>query len=208
MREVTLNEWKGHKPFENVKSSSISSIEFGMNVLIFVDVNESLCKLIPIPLNNLNELDSSISNLNIPSWSFNNELNMIDLNLNRFVNLKSIEIGNDCFESVQTFQIEGLNRLQRLKIGNNSFTQFKSNDFKNDWYGSYTNCRNESKSFHILNCESLKVIEIGRYSFADFGGEFELRNLDNLESIKIGRIGYESRNFCYSSFIIRGNRMK
>ena len=175
--------------------------------LIFVDVNESLSKLIPIiviPLNNLNELDSSLSNLNIPSWSFNNELNMIDLNLNRFMNLESIEIGNDCFESVQTFRIEGLNRLQRLKIGNNSFTQFKSNDFENDFAGSISNCRNESKSFHILNCESLKVIEIGRYSFADFGGEFELRNLDNLESIKIGEIGEGSSNFCYSSFIIRG----
>ena len=173
-------------------------------LLIFVDVNESLSKLIPIPLNDLNELDSSLRNLNIPNWSFNNELNMIELNLNRFENLESIEIGNDCFGSVQTFQIEGLNRLKSLKIGKNSFTQFKLSDFENDFAGSYTNCRNESKSFHILNCESLKVIEIGCYSFADFGGEFELRNLDNLESIKIGEIGRGSSNFCYSSFIIRG----
>ena len=176
--------------------------------LIFVDVNESLSQLIPIPLNDLNELDSSISNLNIPNWSFNNELNMIELNLNRFENLESIEIGNDCFGSVQRFEIEGLNRLQRLKIGNNSFTQFKLNDFKNDWDGSYTNCRNESKSFHILNCESLKVIEIGQCSFCDFGGEFELRNLDNLESIKIGEIGYQSMNFFWCSFIIRGKNVK
>ena len=176
--------------------------------LIFVDVNESLSQLIPIPLNDLNELDSSIINMNIPSWSFNNELSMIELNLNRFVNLKSIEIGNDCFESVQTFQIDGLNRLKRLKIGINSFTQVKSIDFDNDWDGSISKCRNESKSFHILNCESLKVIEIGCCSFADFGGEFELRNLDNLESIKIGKIGYRSMNFCYSSFIIRGITLK
>ena len=41
--------------------------------LIYIDVNESLSKLISIPLNNLNELDSSIVNLNIPNWSFNNE---------------------------------------------------------------------------------------------------------------------------------------
>ena len=176
--------------------------------LIFVDVNESLSQLIPIPLNDLNELDSSIINLNIPNWSFNNELNMIELNLNRFLNLESIEIGNDCFESVQTFHIDGLNRLQRLKIGHNSFTQVKLSDFKNDFAGSVLKCRNESKSFHILNCESLKVIEIGQYSFADFGGEFELRNLDNLESIKIGKIGNASMNFYWSSFIIRGNTLK
>ena len=176
--------------------------------LIHIDVNESLSKLIPIPLNDLNELDSSIINMNIPSWSFNNELSMIELNLNRFVNLESIEIGNDCFESVQTFKIEGLNRLQSLKIGINSFTQVKLNDFYNDWDGSISKCRNESKSFHILNCESLKVIEIGCCSFCDFGGEFELRNLDNLESIKIGEIGYRSLNFYWSSFIIRGKNVK
>ena len=56
-----------------------------------------------------------------------------------------------------------------------------------------------------MNCESLRVLEIGVCSFADFGGEFELRNLNNLELIKIGNIGYLSMNFCYSSFIIRGN---
>ena len=133
--------------------------------LIFVDVNESLSKLIPItisPLNDLNELDSSIINMNIPNWSFNNELSMIELNLNRFVNLESIEIGNNCFGSIQRFEIEGLNRLQSLKIGINSFTQFKLNDFKNDFARSISKCRNESKSFHILNCELLKVIEMNQ----------------------------------------------
>ena len=176
--------------------------------LKFVDVNESLSQLIPIPLNDLNELDSSIINMNIPSWSFNNELNMIELNLNRFVNLESIEVGNDCFGSIQRFEIEGLNRLKRLKIGNDSFTQVKSNNFKNDFSSSISKCRNESKSFHILNCELLKVIEIGCCSFSDFGGEFELRNLDNLESIKIGEIGYQTMNFFWSSFKIRGKNVK
>ena len=176
--------------------------------LIHIDVNESLSKLIPIPLNNLNELDSSISNLHIPNWSFNNELNMIELNLNRFMNLESIEIGNDCFGSVKTFQIDGMNRLKTIKIGHNSFTQVKSNDFENDLDGSISKCINESKSFHILNCKSLRVIEIGRCSFADFGGEFELRNLDNLESIKIGEIGNGSMSFIWSSFNIRGIILK
>ena len=176
--------------------------------LIHIDVNESLSQLIPIPLNDLNELDLSISNLNIPSWSYNNELNLNELNLNRFMNLESIDIGNDCFESVQTFKIDGLNRLKTIKIGMNSFTQVKSNDFKNDSAGSVSKCRNESKSFHILNCELLKVIEIGQFSLCDFGGEFELRNLDNLESIKIGGIGYVSMNFIWSSFVIRGITMK
>ena len=120
-----------------------------------------------------------------------NDLNALDLN--RFEWLRSIEIGDDCFESVKTFQIDGLNRLKTIKIGINSFTQ-KKNRVGND----------ESKSFHILNCESLESIQIGEYSFIDFGGEFELKNLPQLQSIQIGAIGSESFNFCYSSFVIRG----
>ena len=86
-----------------------------------------------------------------------------------------------------------MNRLKTIKIGNNSFTQNK-NDFGND----------ESKSFHILNCESLESIEIGEYSFSDFGGEFELKNCPQLQSIQIGKIGSRSYNFYNSSFVIRG----
>ena len=105
----------------------------------------------------------------------------------------SIVIGDDDFESMKTFQIDELDRLKTIKIGINSFTQNKNN------YGN-----DQSKSFHILNCESLESIEIGEYSFSDFGGEFELKNLTQLQSIQIGTIGSKSYNFWYSSFVIRG----
>ena len=110
-------------------------------------------------------------------------------------NLESIEIGNECFKSVQTFKIDGLNRLKIIKIGNNSFTQYKNT------YGG-----NESKSFHILNCGSLESIDIGEFSFSDFAGDFELKNLPQLQSIQIGAIESDSYNFYHSSFIIRGKQ--
>ena len=114
--------------------------------------------------------------------------------LSLYPNLKYIEIGNDCFVNVQTFQIEGLNQLKSLKIGNNSFTQNK-NSLVFD----------ESKSFHVLNCESLESIEIGEFSFSDFAGEFELKNLSQLQSIQIGTIGNDySYNFFGSLFVIGG----
>ena len=101
---------------------------------------------------------------------------------------------------METFQIEGLNRLKTIKIGNNSFTQVK----KYNWDESNRAANNQSKSFHILNCESLESIEIGEYSFSDFGGEFELKNLPQLQSIQIGTIGSDSSNFSNSSFVIGG----
>ena len=109
--------------------------------------------------------------------------------------MESIEIGNDSFGSVSTFQIEGLNQLQIIKIGKNSFTQRKNGGYGND----------QSKSFHILNCELLESIEIGQCSFSDYAGEFELKNLTQLQSILIGNIGNSmSLNFWGSSFEARG----
>ena len=161
------------------------------------------------------DLSLEVSDLTISS-NYGNDLNALDLN--RFDWLRSIEIGDDCFKSVKTFKIDGLNRLKTIKIGNNSFTQ-KRYGWGND----------ESKSFHILNCESLESIQIGKYSFSDFAGEFELKNLPQLQSIQIGKysfsdfagefelknlpqlqsiqigtIGSYSYNFCNSSFVIRG----
>ena len=120
-----------------------------------------------------------------------NDLN--ELNLNIYINLRLIQIGDNCFGSVKTFKIDGMNRLNTIKIGNRSFTR-KNNSWGND----------SSKSFHILNCESLESIEIGEYSFSDFAGDFELKNLPQLQSIHIGIIGSYSRNFRFSSFVIRG----
>ena len=107
--------------------------------------------------------------------------------------LRYIIIDSNCFEKVKKFKIKRMKILQTIEIGKNSFTQEK--------YGSNND---KSKSFHILNCESLKSIQIGYYSFNFFGGEFELKNLPQLQSIQFGRIGSYSNNFYYSSFMIGG----
>ena len=141
----------------------------------------------------IQSIDSSITSIIIPNWTCN-DIDYTIFDFSRFSIVESIEIGNDCFESVKTFKIDGLNRLKSIKIGNNSFTQEKNG------YGD-----DKSKSFHILNCESLESIEIGEYSFSDFGGEFELKNLTQLQSIQIGTLRSSSCNFYYgNSFVIRG----
>ena len=141
--------------------------------------------------------------IGIKHLKLQNESVLSDWNVSWFYNLESIEIGNDCFGSVQTFKIEGLKRLKSVKIGKNSFTQVKSSVYY--WDSSKVN--NQSRSFHILDCESLESIQIGEYSFCDFGGGFELSNLKSLKSIQIGTIGSYSNNFNCSSFVIRGMDM-
>ena len=145
----------------------------------------------------IQSLKSSMTSITIPNWTCN-DIDYTVFNFSRFSRVKSIEIGNDCFGSVQAFKIDGLSRLKTIKIGSNSFTQ------KYFFYG-----RDKSKSFHILNCESLKSIQIGELSFSDYGGEFELKNLPQLQSIQIGTIVNDwSHNFYSSAFVIRGIKLK
>ena len=143
--------------------------------------------------NDIESLDSNITSIDIPDYSINNEDYTI-FDFSRFTLLEELIIGDECFENVDLFNIDGLNELKSLKIGWNSFTKKKNNDAAND----------PSRSFHILNCIELESIEIGGYSFNDYGGGFELKNLPKLSTIKIGRINSWSGNFYYCSFVIKG----
>ena len=140
----------------------------------------------------IQSISSSVSHIIIPNWTCN-EMDYTTFDFSRFTIVESIEIGNDCFRSVKTFKIDGLDRLKTLKIGNNSFTQ-KRQDWGDD----------ESKSFQILNCESLESIQIGQFSFFDYAGSFFLSNLPSLQLIDIGLNDYPSANFVRSSFVVRG----
>ena len=132
-----------------------------------------------------------LSTLSIGNGAFHEAETLKFINLN---NLESIEIGNNCFSNVDEYIIYGLNELRELKIGSNSFTGSLNS------YG-----KDIDKSFHILNCESLESIEIGEYSFSDYAGEFELKNLSKLESLIIGSNTSNSYNFYYTnSLIIEG----
>ena len=194
-------EWKDGKEVSGVDLND-GWYTHSANPISIVVPKKGEKKVVPAPTNvriagsaELGNLNLQVKDLTICSNCCND---LTELNLNRFEWLQSIEIGDNCFESVKTFKMDGLNQLKSLKIGKNSFTQVK----KSNWNADKAN--NQSKSFHILNCESLESIEIGEYSFSDFGGQFELKNLPSLQSIQIGTIGSLSYNFRYSSFVIKG----
>ena len=159
--------------------------------VVILDVNDRIYCYI-FTHSYIQSMNSSTTSISFPNGTCNFSKYTI-LDISRLSGVKTVEIGNNCFGSVQTFKIEGLNQLKTINIGNNSFTQKKNG-------GGY----DSSKLFHILNCESLESIQIGQYSFSDFGGEFELKNLPQLQSIQIGTIGNDSYNFYGSSFMIRG----
>ena len=150
----------------------------------------------------LDNLSLTLQDMIIASNSYN-DLDLFDIG--QYKLLRSIEIGDDCFQSVKTFKIDGLTRLKSIKIGSHSFTEAEQS-FLNaaHTFKEWEKIKNECKSFRITMCQSLESIEIGPNSFSDFGGEFELANLYSLQSIKIGQIDKDSNNFLWSSFVVHG----
>ena len=118
-----------------------------------------------------------------------NDVSTLDFSRLRW--LQSLQIGSDSFKNANGFSIDGLKQLKSIKTGLNSFTKIK-------------NGNDSSRSFRITNCHALKSIDIGRYSFGDYAGSFELANLPELESIKIGDVGSMSFNFYSASLVLRG----
>ena len=167
--------------------SSGSSSEILIHPIIGI-INET-------PISSCSELENlplNATSLNMES-NICNSNNMTMFNITDYDSIVLIDIGDDNLMYVNEFIIDGLNHLNSLCIGMNSFTTAK-NSFGN----------NLSRSFSILNCDELESIEIGRYCFSDYSGGFELFNLPNLATIKIGHIGGISYNFRYSSFVIKG----
>ena len=175
---------------------------------MILDVNEMLSRYFPsesnLTIDQSESLDSNITSLILPNRSCN-DVNYTIFDISRFTLLESLEIGDDSFGSIESFLINDLPKLRNLKIGSNSFTKLKHLEWNNDNLNELLmEVLNESKSFHILNCESLESIEIGAFSFSDYSGGFELSNLKSLKSIKIGEVENESWNYFWCSFIIEG----
>ena len=198
-----MNKWfKKHK--NNAKDDThiatvdLKSVEEGLLLPSTVNVTKTI---------NMCGVCNSLKNL-YTSSKCGNSFTILD-----FYNFRCVEhigIGDDSFMLVNTFRIDGLTRLKTLTIGFNSFTMVTPKHwrmvFSNRIY--LRKLKNTSRSFHIVNCEKLETIEIQSFSFSDFAGQFELKNLPSLQSIRIGSfddINNLSMNFHYSSFQLGGN---
>ena len=113
------------------------------------------------------------------------------IDLSKYFNLKNVSIGNDCFFYQDVLNLTGLHSLERVMIGENSFTKEK-NDYGND----------ANRKLYVKNCDALKELKIGRYSFSDYS-LIEIENVNSLELIEIGGMMYSSYNFAYASLELK-----
>ena len=114
-----------------------------------------------------------------------NDASFTVLNLTRFVNLKEFIVGGNSLMYVNEVHLIGLSKLERVVIGEHSFT-------KNSW-GNDPN-----RHFYLKNCERVRELKIGKRSFEDYS-VIEIENVPSLEVIEMGELNEESNNFYYAS---------
>ena len=131
----------------------------------------------------IEELRVQSNSCNGPEWCV--------LDLSFMSNLRLLQVGDKCFESVKEVKLIGLSKLESVMIGKNCFTNQK-NDSGYNPYGR----------FYVKNCERLKELKMGRYSFNDYS-VCEIEKDASLEVIDIGNLNEKSDNFRYALLKLR-----
>ena len=125
---------------------------------------------------------------------------VMELDFKRFSILNSIEIGDECFKNVEEVELIGLSELESVVIGKNSFTKCEK---------EYPESINPDRHFYLKDCERLRELKIGCYSFSDYS-VCEIENVPSLEVIEIGELNEVSYNFIHASLELKSDsqRMK
>ena len=130
--------------------------------------------------------------ISVPSHSCNNESDSA-LDLSGFKYLESFTVGDKCFMYVEELKLIGLEELESVVIGYESFA--KSNDIY---------VLDPDRHLYVKNCPKLKTLRIDAQSFHDYS-VCEIENVDALEVIEFGYANDYSNNFRFSSLELKSS---
>ena len=144
--------------------------------------------------NNWNAIDWRIGVILVSDECCSEEAFVL-LDLTRFVNLRELEIGCGCFQFVQRTRIVGLKKLEKVVVGENSFTRKEAN------VGRIHNLHHE---FCLKECEELKELRVGDGSFMQYS-VCEIEDVPLLEVLEIGS-GKENAAGCFgfAGLVLKG----
>ena len=122
-----------------------------------------------------------------------NDSGLRELDFSRFSNLSELRVGNECFKYVKGVKLIGLKQLERVEIGKQCFYEY------NNWV-----YQGPDGYFYLKNCERMRELKIGRYSFIDYS-VCEIENVPSLEVIEMGELNEESGNFSHASLELKSD---
>ena len=109
-----------------------------------------------------------------------------DLDLSLITRLRSLRVGDDCFESAHVVTLIGLEQLRSVVIGANCFLGHGDSGSR----------------FCVKDCPQLKILKMGFKAFYTYTA-CEIESADALEVIEIGELNKESDNFRYASLELK-----
>ncbi|KAM7455787.1 hypothetical protein BLSTO_03461 [Blastocystis sp. subtype 1] len=110
------------------------------------------------------------------------------LDMSEWVCLREFQVGNSSLQYVEEVKMIGLQYLETIIIGQYCFRRDTS--------------RNPNRHFYLKDCERLRELKIGPYSFSDYS-VCEIENVPSLEVIEMGKLDGSSENFCYASLELK-----
>ena len=137
-------------------------------------------------------LKTCVTELTIAPYSCNDEtITLFDVS--GMSGMRSVDIGHECFMHVEKTKFIGLNKLERVTIGKNCFTEKKN-----------TYSENPRRAFFLKDCARVRELRIGEYSFSDYS-VCEIENDPALERIEMGDLNvlHCSCSFFNSSLELR-----
>ena len=122
--------------------------------------------------NSWSSLDPTITHLTVNSNALS------EVPLNRFVVLKELAAGNGCLNNVTALEVIGMNALERMEIGSNSFGRTSGG----------------SNHLFVKNCGVLKSVKIGDNSFIHYT-VIEIESVPSLEELVMGDSCFSAVSF-------------
>ena len=123
-------------------------------------------------------LDSTTTHLTINANCLND---LSEMALDRFILLKELWICDNSLNGLSELRVVGLNRLERVVVGLNSFRRAGT-----------------SNALRVRECPSLRSVVIGDDSFVGFG-VIEIASVPLVEEVRIG-----ANCFAAASFELKG----
>ena len=133
----------------------------------------------------------------VPSNCCNDsELQTLDLGL--FVNLRELDVGDECFENVNEVKLIDSPKLERVVIGRNCFTKCKN---------AYPKAMNPKGHFCLKNCPQIRELKMGSGSFNEYA-VCEIENVPSLKVMEMGDLNEKSGNFYYASLELKSDSQR
>lgn len=144
----------------NVEISNEVDLSSSEYSVVSVNIQKGLDRSVITSSIQLQTLPATLEEFIVTS-SICNDINVTELVLTDYAMLKSVVVGDHCFENVNKCILMNLPNILTIEIGKYSFTKMKD-------YHQLISLTQNTKTFTLSNCDKLQQLSFNQFAFADY----------------------------------------